>query len=109
MIIEKRVNSTTEGAQYASSITGLADGGYLVIWASYGPKPGIYSQRYDANNAKQGSEVHVNTTISGSNPAITTLNNGGYVITWSSIDQNGKIDIYALRFNANGIVSSPVK
>ncbi len=45
----------------------------------------------------------MNTTISGSNPAITTLNNGEYVITWSLIDQTGNVDIYALRFNANGI------
>lgn len=104
MIIEKRVNSTTEGVQYAGSSTGLADGGYLVTWSSYGPQPGIYSQRYDANNVKQGSEILVNTTVTGfeSFPAVTALNDGGYVITWGSPDGDGN-GIFAQRYNASGV------
>ncbi|PXW88383.1 hemolysin type calcium-binding protein [Nitrosomonas sp. Nm84] len=104
MIIEKRVNSTIEGAQYASSNTGLADGGYLVTWSSYGPQPGIYSQRYDIHNVKQGTEVLVNTTITGFEnlPAVTALNDGGYVITWGSPGADGN-DIFAQRYNASGV------
>lgn len=105
MIIEKRVNSFTEDSQYDSSITGLSDGGYLVVWASYGPHLGIYSQRYDANNVKQGSEVTVSGTEWGAQPAVTTLNNGGYIITWKGVPSSPNVyaDIYAQRFNANGI------
>ncbi len=104
MIIEKLVNSTTEGVQYAGSSTGLADGGYLVTWSSYGSQPGIYSQRYDAHNVKQGSEILVNTTVTGfeSFPAVTALNDGGFVITWS----NGG-EIYGQILDANNTAIGP--
>ncbi len=111
MIIEKRVNTITEGDQEGGAITGLAGGGYLVTWTSYidhadGSRTtsGIYAQRYNANNTKQGSEFRVNTTVTGfeSGGAIAPLNNGGFIITWASPDADGK-GILAQRYNSNGI------
>ncbi|MCY1291296.1 hypothetical protein D9M70_404820 [compost metagenome] len=49
---EVRVNSTTLDTQEQPSITGLANGGYVVSWMSLnqdGSDWGIYNQRYDAD------------------------------------------------------------
>ena len=111
MIIEKRVNTITDGNQESIAVAGLADGGYLITWASYSDNndgssisTGIYAQRYNANNTKQGSEFRVNTTVTGyeNGGAIAQLNNGGFVITWASPDEDGK-GILAQRYNASGI------
>ncbi len=52
---ETRINTTTADNQEFSSVTALADGGYLIVWESYnqdGQYSGIYSQRFDASGNK---------------------------------------------------------
>lgn len=47
--IETLINSTTADNQYVPSVAGLADGGYVVTWASYDPSVtgwDIYAQYY---------------------------------------------------------------
>jgi Ca2+-binding RTX toxin-like protein len=54
---ETRVNTFTENSQQLSSVTSLADGGWLVTWQSlgqYGPSSGIYQQRFTAEGQKVG-------------------------------------------------------
>lgn len=56
------VNTETAGLQYNSTITGLADGGFVVTWmdvsGTLGDSDGssIKAQVFDASGAKQGSE-----------------------------------------------------
>lgn len=46
---EFRVNTTTAGDQVSPSVTGLADGGFIVGWTSSdGDSTGVFAQRYDA-------------------------------------------------------------
>jgi Ca2+-binding RTX toxin-like protein len=101
---EIRVNTTTAGNQYTSDLAALADGGYVITWAS-DDLPGdgsvIYAQRYDGAGNRVGDETQVNTTFSiqQTEPTVTTLTDGGYVITWESF--NG-FDIYARRYDSAG-------
>uniref|UniRef100_UPI0010F697F4 cadherin-like domain-containing protein n=1 Tax=Pseudomonas sp. D(2018) TaxID=2502238 RepID=UPI0010F697F4 len=105
---EVRVNSTTLNSQEQPTITGLADGGYVVSWMSFGQDGngyGIYAQRYATNGAAVGGEVRVNsTTLSDqSYPTISGLADGGYVVSWTSLNQDGSgWGIYAQHFDANG-------
>jgi hypothetical protein len=106
---EFRVNTTTNGSQYKPTITGLSDGGFVVTWmddSNEGSGWGIYGQRYDAQGAAQGGELHVNTNTPGEqmSPIITNLKDGGYVVIWQSQDlNNGNIyDICGQRFDSQG-------
>ena len=57
---EFRVNSTTANVQSDSSVTALADGGFVVTWSSAlqdGSGDGIYAQRYDAAGTPIGLRV----------------------------------------------------
>ena len=102
------VNTFTAGGQYVASVTGLADGGFVVTWSSDGQDGsgyGIYGQRFDANGIAQGSEFPVNTytTDSQNFPSATALADGGFVVTWSSDGQDGgSYGIYGQRFDGSG-------
>ena len=99
---EFRVNSYTNGDQKQASVSGLADGGFVVIWISDGQDGsgfGVFGQRYDANSSPVGSEFAVNTTVEGNQgyhdgeylfgPALTSLATGGFVVSWTSQGQDG--------------------
>jgi hypothetical protein len=106
---ETRVNSTTLGEQYASTVAALPDGGYVVTWDSNGQDGsggGVYSQRFDANGAPIGVETQVNSTTGGEQvyPTVAALADGGYVVTWTSNGQDGSgWGVYSQRFDADGV------
>lgn len=106
---EFQVNTTVASMQAAAVIAGLADGGFVVSWASNlqdGSGYGIYAQRYDASGVAQGGESLVNSYTTGdqTDPSIAALASGGYVVTWTSADQDGSLTgVYAQRFDADGI------
>ncbi|MCW5600131.1 hypothetical protein [Nitrosomonas sp.] len=102
------VNTTTASSQINPSITALADGGFVVSWASHGQDGdsyGIFAQRYDSVGEVQGAEFLVNTTTASHQmaPSITAFIDGGFVVTWNSYNQDGSgYGVYAQRYDANG-------
>jgi hypothetical protein len=102
------VNTWTTDNQDYPSITSLSNGGFMVVWASYGQdgsNDGVYGQRFDANGNTVDSEFRVNTyrLWSQDEPSITSLPNGGFVVVWSSIEQDGsEYGIFGQRFDSNG-------
>ncbi|MEO5330577.1 MAG: tandem-95 repeat protein [Magnetococcus sp. YQC-5] len=122
---EFRVNSITSGDQLSSSVTSLADGGYVVLWQSQHESNayGIYGQRYLANGAQVGEEFHVNSWAVGDQTSVSatglTGSEGGFVVFWQSPAQTGldngtsvysqvlhadlsEMGIYGQRYNADG-------
>jgi serralysin len=110
---ETRVNTTTTGFQEYSHVAALADGGWVVAWASHqqdGDDFGIYLQRYDSRGQPVGEETAVNTFTAGLqfNARVASLQDGGWVVTWVSDGQDGSsFGIYALRYDAWGIPAGP--
>ena len=108
---EFRVNTYTSSDQIYSSVTALADGGFVVTWSSYGQDGsgyGIYGQRYAADGTPVGGEFRANTYTSNDQiySSVTALTDGGFVVTWSSNGQDGSgYGIYGQRYAADG---SPV-
>ena len=105
---EVRVNAQTSGDQSFSSITALADGGFVVSWTSAGQdgdSGGIYLQRYDAAGVAVGGESLVNTTTTGNQfqTTVAALVDGGFVVSWTSDGQDGdSYGIFQKVFNADG-------
>ena len=108
---EFQINTTSAGEQQKPSVTGLADGSFVVTWQSKdqdGDHWGVYGQRYDSAGSPAGGEFQINTTTTDEQkePSIAALDDGGFVVTWQSKDQDGdKFGIYGQRYDSSG---SPV-
>lgn len=103
---EQRVNTTTTDRQTKSSVTILADDGWIVTWSSLnqdGSGEGIYQQRYNADGSPRGGEQRVNTETAGdqTQPSVSPLRDGGWIVTWQSADQDGS-GIYQQQYDASG-------
>ena len=106
---ETRVNTTTPGDQFRSSVAGLADGGWIVTWTSgQGDGDGtcILQQRFSANGATVGPERLVNIATAGGQQGVnaTALQDGGWLVTWQSPDA-GNGGIFQQHFDANGVAA----
>gem|GEM_PF-1526433 len=105
---EFQINSYTTSDQYHPLVTGLADGGFVVGWESYGQDgewDGVYAQRYDASGATIGSEFRINTATANyqDEMAVTSLNDGGFVAVWRSWNQDGNsYGVFAQRYDSAG-------
>lgn len=106
---EFRINSYTPSAQIYSSVTGLANGGFVVTWQSGGQDgsgTGIYGQRYTAAGLVDGGEFQINTftSLSQQHTSVAPLDGGGFVVTWISFNQDGDgFGIYGQRYTATGL------
>jgi Ca2+-binding RTX toxin-like protein len=91
------VNTQTTNGQNEPTITGLANGGFVVTWSDFSGTLGdssqtsIKAQVFGADGTKVGGEFLVNTQTTGfqTEPQITRLANGGFVVGWS--DQSGTL------------------
>ncbi|POF40012.1 hypothetical protein B0D71_23305 [Pseudomonas laurylsulfativorans] len=113
--VETRVATTTLSEQDDSTVTGLADGGMMVVWEGNGTgdTSGIFGQRFKADGSKSGAEIRINTRVTDdqTDPVVKVLSSGNYVVTWQSApddgdgndETNAPADIYAQLFNAAGV------
>ncbi|GAA0603422.1 hypothetical protein GCM10009416_46330 [Craurococcus roseus] len=111
--VERRVNTnaagsntTATGFEHGPTVTGLADGGYVVSWLGPGTEsPNVVAQRFDRNGAPINGEFTVSTSNGFHDlPTITALAGGGFVATWVGPGNNGSVEVRAQRFNPD---SSP--
>ncbi len=99
------VNTTVVNAQDDSTITGLADGGFVIAWTDAGVwdgssfKPDIRAQAYNADGTTRGAEFLVNTTTTSlqREPSITGLADGRFVVSWTDLSGTGGDTTFAVR------------
>ena len=111
------VNTTTAGLQSFPTITGLADGRFVVAWVDTSLTGGdisgeaVRAQVFNDDGSPSGAEFLVNTTTVGqqSEPSITALADGRFVVAWRDGSLSGgdtsSLAIRAQVFNANGSTS----
>ncbi|WP_298938447.1 tandem-95 repeat protein [uncultured Ruegeria sp.] len=114
IVSEFRVNEFTYFWQEDSSVTALANGHFVVTWASLDQEQGdtsdsaIKARIFNENGDEVVSEFVVNeyTNSWQVHPSITALTNGNFVVTWTSLDrQQGDTSNTAIKariFDANG-------
>lgn len=106
---QTQINTTTAGGQEDAVVTALANGGYVVAWKSDSQNDDnneIFTQLFNANGAKVGSEQQVNSNPSydQDSPTFTALKDGGYLVGWASLNQDGNDwGAYLQRYNASGV------
>ena len=91
---EQQINQRTSGDQDSAQVVALVDGGFLVVYESYGggldnSGDGIVARRYGADGQAVTDEFLVNTTTAGSQrmPSAVGTADGGYIISWESGNQ----------------------
>ena len=101
---EQLVNQRTGGNQDSPQVVALADGGFLIVYESYGggldnSGDGVIARRYGADGGAMTDEFLVNATTVGSQrmPSAVATADGGYIITWES---ESKV-IYQRRYDAD--------
>ncbi len=105
---EFRVNTAINGVQEYPVTTGLADGGFVVVWQTRdatqdGSGSAIKAQAYTAAGLALGGEFLVNTSAAGNQlkPEVAGLADGGFVVTWHT-GNDANSEIYAQRYAADG-------
>ncbi len=91
---EFQVNSYTTDSQHVPVAAGLADGGFIVSWRSFGQDGsdnGVYGRRYNSAGNSIGDEFRISDYSAGaqSNPAVWSRPDGGFSVAWSSLGQDG--------------------
>jgi hypothetical protein len=101
---EFQVNAHVTSHQYVSSVATRADGGFVVVWNSFGQDGsvgGIFGQHHRASGARVGGEFHVNshTTNYQYLASVAAAASGNFVVSWQSAGQDGSgYGIFAQRF-----------
>lgn len=108
-----KVNSYGKNYQITPSVTKLADGNLVVVWASLGQDGsllGVFGQRLSPTGAKLGKEFQVNQTtlFNQRTPSVAALKNGGFVVVWISELQRGEasVDVYSRIYDASGVATN---
>ena len=86
----------TNGDQVQPNVTGLADGGFTVVWSSNGNgNMQTFGRRFGADGIAQGDEFQVSPSYQGSylSPAVTDRPDGGFVVAWKGPDATGATSI----------------
>jgi hypothetical protein len=79
------VNTQANWVQSFPAIASLPNGGFVVAWHDLSGSPSVKAQVYDANGARVGGELLVDSgtaNIVGGFPRIAALANGGFVVAW---------------------------
>ena len=100
-------NTVVANAQSEPWVAGLASGGFVVAWRSFGPSPtfdDVKGQVFDASGAKVGGEFLVNTatTVSQIQPTVTGLAAGGFIVAWQDAGTS-PASIKAQLYDATGV------
>ena len=107
---EVQVSTAASSFQSGGVVTALANGGWVVAWATdsggWIPNADLYARVFSATGVG-GSEFKVNSTDSTGNEsvAVTALNDGGWLATWASTGHTSGAGIYAQRYTAGGLAS----
>lgn len=90
------VDSASSSYNAKPSVTGIADGGFVVAWDGLTNSLGIQAQRFDAKGSTVGSHITNVSTTTGYQyqPNIVALSNGKIGLNWSSSNGTSNYEIY---------------
>lgn len=99
----------TTSTQTQPRIIVMTNGNAVVAWEDWGGTDGsgygVFAQIMSPAGVKVGSQIKLNTTVSGTqqSPYIAALTGGGFVAAWSSNHEGNGYGIFAQRFSETGV------
>lgn len=114
---EFKVNTSTTGDQWIPKVAITSNGGFVVIWQSYGQDGNGYAivgQRFTNRSVNIGYEFIVNNMARGSQefPDLSMDSQGNFIVVWTTNQNqivgnlpanNNYRDVYAKKFNRDAI------
>ncbi|MBL1140945.1 MAG: hypothetical protein HND53_02840 [Proteobacteria bacterium] len=96
------VNANTAGEQTHPGVITLSDDSWVALWLN---NNSLVGQRFSKDGTSLGSEFNINGNIEVSDFIYnaTALTGGGFVVTWQSTGAVTSDDIFAQRFDVNGV------
>jgi hypothetical protein len=109
---EFQVNAYTTHVQAGVDVGADVDGNFVIVWESVGQDGygrGLFGRRFSADGAALGGEFAVTayTAREQEFPAIDVLPGGGFVVVWHSTHQGPGSDVFARRFDPEGLPLGP--
>jgi len=110
---EFRINQFTDSAQDRPSVTPLADGGFYVVWESFGQdgsSDGVFGRGYSASGIPDGDEIQLNLTEPNNqtDADVASLTDESIVAVWQGFDIITGSNEIVLRRGV-GVVTDPTK
>ncbi len=107
---EFQVNTTFTASQSKPAVAGLPDGGFVVVWQSYGQdgdQEGIVGRLYESTGQPVGPEFLVNAYAAGTQelPDVAAIKSGaasGFVVVWSGEGEDDPNGVYRRSFDVPG-------
>jgi len=105
---EFQANTYTDGGQIGPAVAIAPDGGFVVVWESYGQDGsdfGIFGQRFELGGSPLDAEFQVNSYSDDYQrlPAVAMADDGSFVVVWTSNDQDGDYTgVFGQAFGSNG-------
>lgn len=101
------VNTFVTGEQTDASVAMDADGDFVVTWESQNQDnpgdflTGVYAQQFDSDAAKVGTELQVNTTVTGTQqtPQVAVDADGDFVVVWGGEGVGDLDGVFTQRYN----------
>ncbi len=124
--LDQMVNASAKIYQGNPAVTVLNNGNAVIVYASFNTNTmqDVYGQIFSPTGQKLGAEFQINefTPFNQRTPSVTALADGGFVVAWVSEQkrnlggtnsvavspsqfQLASVDIYARRFDANGLAT----
>ena len=117
--LDQMVNTSAKTYQANAAVTVLNNGNVVIVYASFNTNTmqDVYGQMFSPEGQKVGEEISVNglELFNQRTPAVTALADGGFLVAWVSETnstavspsqfQLASVDIYARRFDANGLAT----
>jgi len=111
----EKVVGTGSSTIRGSDVVGLADGGYVVVWADDGAPQQVQAQRFDALGSAVGDQIAVvGADPDGfySEPQVTALADGGFAVSFTESilgDKNAWVNTYGAdgTFESGQSVAAP--
>jgi len=107
LTVEFRVNSTITAKQKQPAVAATTDGGFVVVWSSWGSKDAsdVFARRFDAACSPVGDEFQVNTFTQSHQQDATVVAGpqGDFLVLWQSRHNDGSgRGVFARRYDGQG-------
>lgn len=103
------VNSEAAGQQFTPAIAMAPNGNFVVAWEDQSESkttPQVFIRGFDKTGKERFHDRNIMETTAGSRiaPDIAMDKDGNFVVAWQDdYDANGKYEVYARKFDANGV------
>ena len=109
---EFRVNNVTTNSHWNPCVAMDSQGNFVIVYQPFGQDGDqrcIYAQLYNSSGYLVGEEFQVNsyTTDDQDDPSVAMDFSGNFVVAWVSYGQNSSWDVFAKRYDSNGIELTP--